>query len=57
MYVQVVGKEPQLRNNIEIIIECLSEVDEEFFAEIYTKVLRKKCEYDHEKKVYIIEDY
>lgn len=54
VYRMVVGKEPQVRNNIEIIMEVLSEVDEEFFCLVYKKVTNKNCEYsENEDKYYI----
>jgi hypothetical protein len=55
IYRMVVGKEPQVRNNVEIIMEVLSEVDEEFLAEVYKKVMGKNCDYDENNKIFVID--
>ena len=55
-YKEVMGREIDSKTPISDILACLEEAHEDFVCETYTKILSKKCAYDEERLVFLIEN-
>ena len=56
VYKKLMGKEPDSSELISDILEHLGEVDEDYFSEVYSSIVNKKCEFNYDSLIFVIED-